>query len=298
MRITNTVFLFLVFFLLFSCRTRNAQKPEASEPQLITRSYAVSVGDSFTIYVSLPQGYDGREPTKYPVVYLTDANFSFEMTAGVFRSYAAVGLIPQVILVGIGYRNIEEMDSLRDRDYTYPAALPEYEMQPSGGAERFLGFISGALIPEIEGAYHCDTAHRILMGHSLGGYFVVYALLQQLVKQHHCFSGFIAASPSLYYNHYYLLQQISALPLAKLHAGKLRLYITYGGFEDEEEADQPDIEPNKKTIARLSALFDSGKQGAVGLKIETFSNLAHMDMPIPSYLRGLPIVLDIGKPSQ
>lgn len=71
------------------------------------------------------------------------------------------------------------------------------------------------------------------MGHSLGGYFTLYALQQSLLDKHSVFNGYIAASPSTHYNHNYLLTQ-----LEKLGAGiqdKTKLYVTFGGLEDAEE---------------------------------------------------------------
>jgi predicted alpha/beta superfamily hydrolase len=295
MRLNGLVLSSLAILLLFSCRSPRERTPEQSRAQTVTRTYARSVGDSFTVYVSLPEDYDSTSSTTYPVIYLTDANFFFEMMAGVFHNYAAGNLIPQVIVVGIGYRDFAEMDSLRDRDFTFPNALPVYEMQPSGGGDRFLSFISGELMPRIDRAYRCDTAHRVLMGHSLGGYFVSYTLLQQLMHRHTGFSGFVAASPSLYYNNYYLFQQLGALPHDTSNANRLRYYVTFGGLEDEEEADVPGIAPSEKTLARLSVLFDTSRQRSVVLKHEFFSNLGHMDMPIPSFIKGVSFVLDDGK---
>lgn len=37
------------------------------------------------------------------------------------------------------------MDSLRSRDYTYPLAIPEYEMSVSGQADKFFSFIKNEL---------------------------------------------------------------------------------------------------------------------------------------------------------
>lgn len=94
--------------------------------------------------------------------------------------YNEVGLIRPLILIGIGYDDLHTMDSLRCRDYTYPQALADYKMATSGGAKIFLEFLKDELIPIIEKKYSVDTFKRILMGHSLGGYFTIFALLHDL----------------------------------------------------------------------------------------------------------------------
>ena len=84
------------------------------------------------------------------MVYVLDANLYFDIIATTIDKYAQVGLAPNVILVGIGYRDFPTMDSLRNRDDTYPLAIPEYEMSTSGGADKFLSFIDHELIPQID----------------------------------------------------------------------------------------------------------------------------------------------------
>lgn len=102
------------------------------------RFYSKTVADTFSTFVNLPNGYNPQQTKKYPVVYLLDANLYFDIIATTINEYSEVGLAPSVILVGIGYKDFPTMDSLRNRDYTYPTAIPEYEMTVSGGADKFL----------------------------------------------------------------------------------------------------------------------------------------------------------------
>src|SRR5688572_3446186 len=196
----------LLFFII-SCTQNPGKKQQVTkmEGNGVTRLYSESVADSFSIFVNLPDGYSSEQKTKYPVVYLLDANLYFDIMATTLNKYSEVGLAPSVILVGIGYKDFPTMDSLRNRDDTYPLAIPEYEMTVSGGADKFLSFIDNELAPYIENKYRTDTSKSTLMGHSLGGYFTSYALLQNLLGKSKSLSNYIAASPSLHYNHYYLL---------------------------------------------------------------------------------------------
>jgi predicted alpha/beta superfamily hydrolase len=77
-------------------------------------------------------------------------------------------------LIGIGIINT---DRRRDLLYVY-------------GADKFLDFIASELIPAIEKNYQVKT--RILFGHSFGGAFTVFSLL----NKPECFDIFIASSPT------------------------------------------------------------------------------------------------------
>jgi len=268
-----------ILVLLSACRPSTSNKTEDNG---VSEFYSKTINDTFSIFVSVPVDYDVRGKNKYPVVYLLDANLYFDIMATTIRKYTEVGLLSPVILVGIGYRDLAIMDSLRSRDYTYPLAIPEYEMSVSGQADKFFSFIKNELIPHIDTRYSVDTTNRILFGHSLGGYFTLYALQQSLLDKHSVFNGYIAASPSTHYNHDYLLTQ-----LEKLGAGiqdKTKLYVTFGGLEDTEE-DEEDT-TMLKTNQILSALSTS-LENKINFKGETYSNLGHMDTPFPTFVKGL-----------
>jgi len=251
------------------------------ETPVSTRLYAQAVGDSFSIFVSLPADYHPEGKESYPVVYLLDANLYFDIMATTINKYAEVGLAPNVILVGIGYKDFLTMDSLRNRDDTYPLAIPEYEMSVSGGADKFLWFINNELVPYIDQAYKTDTTKRVLMGHSLGGYFTMYALQQSLAGKESKVHNYIAASPSLHYNNYYLLSQFKSNAIQQ-HA-KTKLFLTYGGLENSNDTTSLTLD---NLSAQLTAVLPKQADG-VAYKCEIYSNLDHMDTQLPTFVKGL-----------
>jgi predicted alpha/beta superfamily hydrolase len=291
MRLSFTLITVSVLLFALSC-TVPSNRHSSSSDGLTRRMYSKAVDDTFSIMLSLPEGYDDKQQDKYPVAYLLDANIYFGIMAATAHRYAEIGIIPPIILVGIGQKDLIVMDSLRNRDFTFPTASPKYEMPISGGADKFLKFITSELMPDVEQNYHCDTANRVLMGHSLGGYFVCYALAQNLAGYDRKFSHYIAASPSLHYNDYYLMQQLAGVPTIGLRADSIDLYLTYGGLEDEEDSDDTTMKSTEKTMAELSTVLQ-GK--AVRYKADGYSNLAHMDMPLPTFLKGLQAQLATGE---
>lgn len=273
--------------MIISCN----QKAEKSETKITTkgnvttRFYSKIIADTFSISVKLPNDYDPKE--KYPIVYLLDANIYFDILATTINKYNELGLTPAAILVGIGYKDFQTLDSLRNRDYTYPTANAEYQMTVSGGADKFLSFINTELIPNIDKEYKTDTTKRVLMGHSLGGYFTSYALLQKLRGRQNSFSDFIAASPSLHYNNYYLLNQLKTVSQQESGNNKVKAYFTFGELEDKEDEDEPNAKKVGKVAKELTKLLAEKQSKSLEFKCDVFSNLEHMDTPIPSFLKGL-----------
>lgn len=263
---------------------------EKKDKTPVMRLYSRAVADSFSIFISLPADYNAEQPKKYPVAYLLDANLYFDIMAVTLNKYAEVGLAPNVILVGIGYKDFAAMDSLRNRDDTYPVAIPEYEMSTSGGANKFLSFIHDELMPAIDQQYRTDTGKRVLMGHSLGGYFTSYALYRDISGTATGFNGYIAASPSLHYNHYYLQEQLKAAPIKDSGAAKVKAYFAFGGQEEPEAGDSVTL-PLQATMAQLSASVSQKQSAAVTYQGDIYSNLGHMDTQLPAFLKGLQWIL-------
>lgn len=281
--------LFVISFLLTACNNnQTGTSGKTIVVENIKTIYATAVQDSFSISVSLPEGYDTSHK-KYPVLFLLDANLYFDVMAVTIKKYAVVGLAPEAIVVGIGYKDFYAMDSLRSRDYTYPVAIPEYEMTHSGGAQRFLSFINEQLVPYIDSSYRSDSTQRILAGHSLGGYFACYALQEKLKQPQHKLNKFIAASPSLHYNHYYLLKQQEA-DAAKSNPinHSTAAYIAYGGMEDNVDLTDSSSIRLPVVMKRLDQSLNKNDT-ATSKKFTTaiFSNLDHMETQIPIFLKGL-----------
>lgn len=273
-----------LLLLAFGCHT-TSDKPHTVATKATpgpTRLYAQAVGDSFSVFVSLPEDYHPQEKKSFPVVYLLDANLYFDIMATTIRKYAEVGLAPEVILVGIGYKDFPTMDSLRNRDDTYPQAIPEYEMSVSGGADKFLSFINNELVPYIDHTYQTDTTKRVLMGHSLGGYFTMYALEQSLSGKAHKLHNYIAASPSLHYNNYYLLHQLKTSTVRQ--PDNTKVYITYGGLENSNDPASITLD---SLSAQLAAVFPKQANGGVTYKYDIYSSLDHMDTQLPTFIKGM-----------
>jgi uncharacterized protein len=280
------IFIFIVI-LTASCQRHEPARVSISDTN--PPSYTISsaaVGDSFHIQVSVPDCYKEDSNNRFPAVYLLDADFYFPMMKAYQHLSEQTGMLPPFVLIGVGYNGLSRMDSLRTRDFTYPTAIPEYEMALSGKADHFLTFIETELIPDIDRRYRTETSNRTLVGHSLGGYFSLYAMQQEMMDKKRTFRNFVAASPSLHYNHYYLLDEMAKLTSADPNGPSV--LISFGGLEDEEENDgDTTLISSEVCLSRLqSALKDKAQTKTVHL-----SNLGHMDAAFPAFSKGLTLFL-------
>jgi predicted alpha/beta superfamily hydrolase len=208
--------------LVSSETKRNPHEDEELESTPSKVIYSNYTNDSAYIFVSVPKDYNKKSKTLYPTVYLLDANVYFDFLKGNTEN----------IIVGIGYKNAFLADSLRQRDYTYPAAAEGDSLTVSGGGLNYLKSIEKELIPYIEEHYPADPTRRTLMGHSLGGYFTLFALGYRW-KDSAMFNTYIAASPSLNLSQNYLIEQFKHL---KGHPAKpASLLITAGSEENLDE---------------------------------------------------------------
>ncbi|MBC7919636.1 MAG: alpha/beta hydrolase, partial [Ferruginibacter sp.] len=248
------------------------------EPYSLVRFRSSSVKDTYSLFIKKPKGYDKEPSRKYTTIYLLDANVYFEIVASMVDKYNEMGIMAPVILVGIGYQDFEQMENLRTRDYLYPKALPEYEMRKSGGGDKFQNFIQGELIPYIDSTYRAKADNRVLMGHSFGGYFCLYALLQNMVKQDNIFRSYIAASPALQYNDKHLLDLLSQR--AEGFTVPKFVYTSMGEAEDGENGEQKE---------NITAIFTSFNQQMtqkafknIKYKGEVYSNFKHLETAVAS----------------
>lgn len=277
---TNFYKVIIILFFVCGCSVTNQNENEITlkQNQKNFTLYSRTVRDSFVISLQLPDAYKSDSTTSYPVVYLTDANFHFPMLAATLKQYEKGGLLPPLILVGIGYKSFELMDSLRVRDYMYPAALPSDEMNAVGGGQKFDSFIVNQLIPYVDANYHTNKTNRSLLGHSFGGYFSLYSLLNQIEAKRNDFKNFVSASPTLWYNNFYLSQLPDKLRELN-NKDFINIFLSVGGLEDSTW----NISPVKTFAGQIE------KTGLKNIILESriYNRLEHMDVAQLSFVKGL-----------
>ena len=179
-------FLLCVFFILISPILLRAQSNMLSNGELV-RVKSSLLQEERDVFVHLPDGYNGEEAS-YPVLIVLDGEWSFRNAVAITEHLAASQRMPPMIVVGV-------TNTLRNGRFARFADLAPSgpgEAADGGGAQTFLRFIAEELVPELDTKYRTKP-HRVLAGHSLGGLFAVYAMLDKP----DAFDAFIAISPSL-----------------------------------------------------------------------------------------------------
>ena len=205
----------LILFLLASCLDDELKKVSITKEEIF-RSEIIK--DDYSLYFYLPPGYTVNK--KYPVIFLLDGDWHTERMANEISVMVSRDEIPECILVGIG--NSEN----RFRDYSYP---PEADTKNSGEGDKYYAFLKDELIPYIDDNFSTDTTSRILAGHSLGGYFVLYALMQT-ENGHPLFSGYISVSPSAFWSDGYIFNLEEEIA-TKINDLDCSLYMGVGADE-------------------------------------------------------------------
>jgi predicted alpha/beta superfamily hydrolase len=154
-------------------------------------------GREYLLYVALPDSYLQDLQRHYPVFYLCDGYWDFNLVKGFYGNLIYDQVVPEFILVGFGYAGDKpDHRSLRVGDYT-PVAdtrpAPQRDGRGSGHAAEFLEVVEHMVIPFVERQYRAEPTYRVLGGSSLGGLFTLYTLL----AKPGLFQAYIAPSPSV-----------------------------------------------------------------------------------------------------
>jgi predicted alpha/beta superfamily hydrolase len=175
----------IISFLLISTLYCNGQQRHKLTIGVIDSIYSEILNEQREVWISIPNSYDPQSNSKYPALYLLDGDAYFHSLSGIVKQMSSFGTTsyPESVLVAIPntnrYRDLMPVD-------------PNNESPDSAGIERFTAFLEEELIPFIENKYP-TLQHRTLIGHSLGGSFVV----NTLIKHQELFTNYLAIDPGL-----------------------------------------------------------------------------------------------------
>ncbi len=164
----------------------------------------------------------------YPVLYLLDGQDNFAVAAATAermerfspRSGVAPGIIVAVSAV-----------NLAEREMSFTPAVPGRGDDKTGGADAFLTFIEGKLMPFVENRFKIDRSRQTLMGHSYGGLFALHVLF----TRPELFEAYIAVSPSIWFGDTFLLTEEAAFTdRLRTEPVKRRLFLWVGEYEQTQ----------------------------------------------------------------
>ena len=226
-----------------------------------------------SLRVSKPNGYED-ESEHYPVLYVLDGESNFQFTAAMARFLADNDRIPGMIVVGVDSGNVAR----RTHDLTPPTKNEtENRFSPrNGGADQFLTFMSGELLPFVERNYR-TRPYRILVGHSFGGLFALYAL----ASKPNLFNAYIAIDPTAGWNNGEEISRLKRLlsDSKDLHTD---LFITAAN----------DLGKATPEVQQLADVLEANKATDLRWKFEWMKEETHGTIPLIGTYSGLCAIFD------
>ena len=235
------------------------------------------LGEERRINLYLPPDYEELPDQRYPALFLLDGGVheDFLHIAGIASLAADFRRIRPFIVVGI-----EGIDRYHD---LFPSSKVASEMErlpTAGGAAEFRRFLGEELLPFISANYRVSE-DTVLIGESAAGLFVVETLLRTPML----FGGYIAVSPSLWWDGQALAKSASkVLRDTKPRGRRAFLTIADEGGEMREGLD-----------AVVQALRSRG-EGSVDVTFEPMESESHGTIFHPAALRAVRLFFKTAEP--
>ncbi|QQX80685.1 alpha/beta hydrolase [Shewanella sp. KX20019] len=218
-------------FGLFTCLMVMAQvqATENNTPFNIPRTQTIQINDAdraYELFIKLPKDYDtdANKHHRYPVIYITDAMYAFQIVSGATRFPMNSNAMQQAILVGVSWQKGLKGDRSRVRNYT--PSIDESWKKKTGGAARHTTFLQEKVLPYIQQNFRTDPSQRTYLGNSLGGLFGAYILLEKP----ELFSNYVLGSPSFWW-HKQMIFDLVQQRKSTLHNIKANVFIGIGELE-------------------------------------------------------------------
>ena len=199
----------------------------------------------------------------YPVLYVLDG-WHFPLMAFLQDNSRFSERMPPVIIVNISHG--DDATRLRVRDFN-PTRIEG--QKGSGGGAAFLAFLEGDIIPLVERTYRTIPTDRAILGHSLGGLFALYAMVQRPAL----FQRIVAASPARLDNN---REVLAAFDRLKASAAKIRLDISKG-----------DEEPGTESLEAFVKVLEEAKVANVEMRYTIYPGQNHNSVRLASFPTGL-----------
>ncbi len=154
------------------------------------------LGQKRSIEVYLPQESAKDATQRYETIYVLDGDWNSKIVVDVVTFMRQVGFMPPVIIVSVPNFFDDKGVNSRDHDLT-PTVVAD---QPrSGGAAAFLSFLKTELVPYVNQHYPANGTN-LIHGHSFGGLFLIYTLLNEPAL----FDGYLILDPAMSWDNHVL----------------------------------------------------------------------------------------------
>ena len=227
-----------VLFLILSIKSIQGQEEDRHKNELetIIKEVESDEGKKYELIITLPINYNDERT--YKTLYYLDGWWLSDLVKGSYRINYLTKEMEEVILVGLSIKGDEDAwNKQRNKDYT-PSKYDKEKMkitmksgtvvlkeETTGGAEEFIRFMKGVVFDEIESTYNIDKESRGILGHSFGGLFGYYCLINHT----EFFKNYILISPSIWWNK----SEFLAIENIKRIKRDVNIYVVVGKSESK-----------------------------------------------------------------
>lgn len=202
-----------------------------------------------------------------------------------------VNVLPEMILIGI-----TNTDRMRDLSPSHASIYPPFHdtlfLKTSGGAENFTAFIEKELFPYVDSLYP-TAPYRILIGHSLGGLFV----MNTLINHTKLFNAYISIDPSIDWDNLKLLKQAKTMLAGKDFEG-ISLFLAVANTTDKNldtlkvKKDTTQITLPLRSNLELGRILEATRQNKLKYNWKYYHNDDHSSVPLIAEYDGLRFIFD------
>ncbi|MEO7992469.1 MAG: alpha/beta hydrolase-fold protein [Chryseolinea sp.] len=277
--VTNLLKSISLLLLLLHPLLLKAQLQESAGVDRITISSKI-LNEDRMIYIHYPNGKDKKSTTHYPVMYVLDADTHFDLCRQYceYLSRWDVNVMPEMIVVGI--TNTDRARDLTPTNTTFNyfgkvESTTDSWLKTSGGNENFFRFIEDEVMPYVNTHYKTQP-FNVLGGHSFGGI----TALNCLLTHPDLFNAYIAVSPSIWWDHQYILK----LANQKFQKNGVLNKMLFCSDGNEGVSDESTFHTN---LIKFDSLIRSKFIKGLRYEYVYYPTETHMTVPVNSYLEGL-----------
>jgi len=241
-------------------------------------------GRRYQVFVHLPASYATSPARRYPVLYVTDADYAFPVLRQVSRRLGAS--VQEFILVGVSYAVGEEGGPSRRRDYTptrHGSSDAPDDAVHGEGAQHIV-FLRDQVLPFVAQRFRTDEKQRLFLGHSYG------ALLgtQILFTDPTLFSGYVLGSPSYWFDQHVMetMEKTSAATLRDMPAS---VYMYVGEYEARKVGDPRFLQDDDmvEDARRMARVLRSRGYPSLKLRLDVLNDEDHLSIAPCGFTLGL-----------
>ena len=252
----------ITFVLIIFSNVAFSQKLEPRE-RITEPDHTITskiLGRDYQLYISFPKNYSTKDTVSYPVLYVLDGEWVFPIIRGTRAILDSEKELEDLIIVSISDADF----TFRYQDYTTSLSTSTDEKVNkrsdvpkggliSGGADKFLTSMKTEIVPFVDKNYK-TTSDRGIFGHSFGGLFAAYCL----VNSDGYFTRFGISSPALWWDNEKLLNQAVTqfrenktwdIPQTKVfisvgdkeHSGIVPTMVKYSSYLEQSDYDNIEL---------------------------------------------------------